>query len=270
MDLICQMAWYFFVYAFLGWCTEVVYAALNHGKFVNRGFLNGPVCPIYGFGVVTVLFILEPIHDKFALLYLGSFLLTSVLEFVTGAVLDKLFHKHWWDYSNERFNIKGYVCLKFSIIWGFACLIVVDMVHPFVRDIVSLVPQKLGAVILLVLTFAIIADMIMTVVGINKVSKHLKLMSATAKELRELSDSLGSGISDKAIHMAEKHESNKAERSQKREQIREKIAELQKRYDDLRTGTPMTARRLHSAFPKLNMIEKLDEIRNKSLRDDRE
>lgn len=257
------LACYFFIYAFLGWCTEVVYAALVHGKFVNRGFLNGPVCPIYGFGVVIVLCLLEPIRGNFALLYAGSVVLTTALEFVTGFVLDKLFRKHWWDYSNERFNIKGYICLKFSLIWGFACLIVVDIVHPVIHEFVKLIPEKIGAAALIVLIFAIVSDMAVTVLGINKTNKHLKIMRATAKELHELSDLIGSEISGKAIHMAEKHESAKAERGVKRAERQARVAELQKKYDELRESIPLTGRRIQKAFPGLRLIERFGDSKSK-------
>lgn len=115
--------WIFFLYAFLGWCTEVSYAALVTGTFVNRGFLNGPVCPVYGFGAVIVLNCLTPLADNLLLLFLGSVALTSALEWFTGFVLEKLFHQRWWDYSDEPFNLSGYVCLRFSIAWALpACL----------------------------------------------------------------------------------------------------------------------------------------------------
>ena len=114
--LIYKALCYFFIYGFLGWCCEVIYAAIIDGKFVNRGFLNGPICPIYGFGVLFVLTLLEPIRENFLFLFIGSVILTSVLEFITGFLLEKVFKMKWWDYSNERFNIHGYICLKFSII----------------------------------------------------------------------------------------------------------------------------------------------------------
>ena len=85
-----EVTWMFFFYAFLGWCAEVAYAAVRRGKFVNRGFLNGPVCPIYGFGLVTVILLLSPLSEKLVLLFLGSVVLTSTLEFLTGWVLETL------------------------------------------------------------------------------------------------------------------------------------------------------------------------------------
>lgn len=136
--------WYFFIYAFLGWCAEVIFAAARKGVFVNRGFLNGPLCPIYGVGLVAVVALLAPARDSLGLLYLGAVLLTSAIELVTGFLMEKLFHQRWWDYSQMPFNIGGYVCLLFSLIWGLACLLIVDVVHPLVAGLVARIPQKLG------------------------------------------------------------------------------------------------------------------------------
>ena len=136
--------WYFFIYAFLGWCAEVVFAAAQKGTFVNRGFLNGPLYPIYGVGLVAVVALLAPVQDSLGLLYLGAVLLTSAIELVTGFLMEKLFHQRWWDYSTMPFNIGGYVCLLFSLIWGLACVLIVDVVHPLVAGFVAHIPTKLG------------------------------------------------------------------------------------------------------------------------------
>lgn len=117
-----ELVWIFIIYAFIGWCTEVSYAALDRGIFVNRGFLNGPYCPIYGCGVVIVVAALTPLKDNLLILFAGSFLLTSILEYITGFILEKVFHNKWWDYSNKPFNLHGYVCLKFSISFIFSFL----------------------------------------------------------------------------------------------------------------------------------------------------
>ena len=89
---IYELLWLFFIYAFFGWCIEVVFCGLNEGHFINRGFLNGPVCPIYGVGGVIVVLCLTPIKDNIFLLFVGSALLTSILELITGFALDKIFH----------------------------------------------------------------------------------------------------------------------------------------------------------------------------------
>lgn len=113
-----QMCWIFIIYAFVGWCCEVAFAAVKLGAFVNRGFLTGPVCPIYGFGMLIVATLLTPLAGNWLLLFLGAAILTSLLELVTGFVLEKFFHQKWWDYSGIRGNIGGYICPQFSLLWG--------------------------------------------------------------------------------------------------------------------------------------------------------
>ena len=110
--------WNFFFYGFVGWCAEVAFAAVRQGKFVNRGFLNGPICPIYGIGVSLIIALLNGYKENLVLLYLASAVLVTLLEWVTGFLLEKLFHHRWWDYSEMPFNIGGYVCPLFSMIWG--------------------------------------------------------------------------------------------------------------------------------------------------------
>ena len=139
-----QILWYFYIYRFLGWCSEVAFAAVAHGKFVNRGFVNGPICSIYGFGVMSVLLVLGPLKSSFWLLFGGSVLFTSAIEYLTGWVREKVFHDKLWDYSKRPLIIKGYVCLEFSVLWGLACVFVVDVFQPLVAKVVALIPKKLG------------------------------------------------------------------------------------------------------------------------------
>lgn len=251
---------YFFIYAFLGWCCEVIFAAVKEGRFVNRGFLNGPACPIYGFGVITVLMILWGVKDNFVLLFFGSVLLTSVLEYVTGYILEKFFHMRWWDYSSEHFNIKGYVCLKFSILWGLACLIVVDIVHPAIENLVLHLPVRLTVVLLCVLTFAMLADAIITAIGISNTNKYLKLLSSTGIRLRKLSDTLGENLFNNTINIVQKSDAikeNLDERYEKtKHELEEQRAAVQAKFNELKSRKPLTARRIFAAFPDLSALEK--------------
>lgn len=183
-----ELLWIFFVYALLGWCTEVSYAALVTGKFVNRGFLNGPVCPIYGFGAAIIFLCLEPLKQNLLLLFLGSVLLTSLLELAAGFVLEKLFHQRWWDYSDEPFNLGGYICLRFSIAWGLIGLFVVDLLHPTVMLLVRLLPHTLGVVLLACFGAVIAVDLAATGSAIARLNRQLKQIDALAGRIRELSD----------------------------------------------------------------------------------
>ena len=132
----------FLIYSFLGWVLEVIYHAVQKGVIVNRGFLNGPVCPVYGFGVVGFLMVLKSINPAVAiedtsiiLLFAGGTVFCSAVELLAGWLLDKLFHMRWWDYSDEPFNIHGYICLRFSLLWGVACVIVFGILFPTMSDI---------------------------------------------------------------------------------------------------------------------------------------
>lgn len=182
------------MYAFLGWCTEVAYSGVRHGRFVNRGFLNGPVCPIYGFGVLSVVLVLEPFKEDPLLLFFGSMLFCSLLEFLAGYAMERIFKDKWWDYSGNPFNIKGYVCLEFSIIWGLACILVIDRVHPHIMRLINAIPQRVGVWLLLILSAAFAADFAITLLELLKLPKKFKAIEELEKALTAVSDNIGEKI----------------------------------------------------------------------------
>ena len=250
----------FFVYAFLGWCTEVAFAAVNSGKFVNRGFLNGPVCPIYGVGVVAVALCLEPVRHNTALLFVGAVIVTSALEWLTGFVLEKIFHARWWDYSELPFNIGGYVCLKFSLMWGLACVLVMRTVHPTVLFLIGLVPELLLRILLAVATAALAADLTVTVLGIRRMQARLSVLTKMAADLRELSDDVGERISENVIAAVDRLEEARDDYEERRDELREKREEFKKQLEGLRRGEL----RMLKAFPSLRSQryqDMLDRIR---------
>ena len=233
-----QFLWIFFVYAFLGWCTEVSYAALRTGKFVNRGFLNGPVCPIYGCGVVVVLVGLTPLKGNFVLLFLGSVVLTSVLELTTGFVLEKLFRQRWWDYSDKPFNLGGYICLEFSIMWGFACLFVVDILHPSIEFFIRLIPHTLGWVLLGLFSAAMAVDLAATVRTIAKLNRQLDQIDQLARRLKTASNEFGENLADRVLEAAERSadwkedwEAAAEEWSQRRAEFQVQLAQRKERLE---------------------------------------
>ena len=115
----------FFAFSFLGWLMEVMVVIFKERKIVNRGFLIGPCCPIYGFGGLIMTLLLQNIKNNPIILFLLSLLICSVLEYGTSYVMEKLFHARWWDYSNRKFNINGRICLTNMIAFGLlGCLII--------------------------------------------------------------------------------------------------------------------------------------------------
>mgnify|MGYP002772186464 FL=1 len=201
-----ELVWIFIIYAFIGWCTEVSYAALDRGIFVNRGFLNGPYCPIYGCGVVIVVAVLTPLKENLLILFIGSFLLTSILEYITGYLLEKVFHNQWWDYSDKPFNIHGYVCLKFSIYWGLACTFIMDVLHPIIYKGITLMPHIPGVILLCIIMTVFFVDCGITVATILKFNKRLKVMDEMAERIHKLSDEIGENIYENVTDIVEKSE----------------------------------------------------------------
>ena len=255
--------WLFFVYAFLGWCAEVCYAALRTGKFVNRGFLNGPVCPIYGFGMAAVLWALRPLMGNTVLLFLGSVVLTSLLEWLTGFLLEKLFHQRWWDYSDEPFNLGGYICLRFSLYWGLACLFVLKIVHPTVLWGVRAVPRSIGWVLLAVFAAAMAADLAATVRNVVRMNRQLRQLDELAGRLREVSNDLGGRLAGGVLAGAEAREDVLDSLDQLREAAERRRAELRQNVEEVRDD--LAQRRFQLRLEQAEWLEErerdLDELR---------
>jgi uncharacterized membrane protein len=260
---IYQLLQLFLLYAFLGWCAEVCYAAVTSGQVVNRGFLNGPVCPIYGVGMVGVLLLLEPISDNLLLLFFLGMLLCSVVELIGGWVLDKVFQSHWWDYSNQPFNLGGYVCLGFSILWGFAVTFVVRLVHPFILTLVDLIPHTLGVVLLILLYALFAADMVITVVTIVGMKKRLGELEKVAEALQGVGDSISDRLGNTALaadaKLDEWKESSQEKLTESREKMetavetgKEKLAEAkEKRAEARETSREKNKERLENTLQEL-------------------
>ena len=241
---------------------EVAYAALNTGRFVNRGFLNGPYCPIYGFGVVIVVAALTPIKDNLLILFAGSLLLTSVLEYITGLVLEKIFHNKWWDYTNEPFNIQGYVCLKFSIMWGLACTFVMKLVHPAIYKAITVIPFVAGVAILVTIMIGFTVDCCVTVATILKFNKHLRLMNEMAARLHQISDEIGehiyenvSTVVEKSEQFQDEHEEFLQKIAEKRTDKRAEYEELLQKYKALYEKKNIGFSRLVKAFPGMESLQ---------------
>lgn len=245
-----QFLWIFFLYAVLGWCTEVSYAALITGKFVNRGFLNGPVCPIYGFGVVIVLTCLTPLKHNIFLLFIGSVILTSALEWLTGFILEKIFHHRWWNYSDKPFNLDGYICLPFSLAWGLACLFVVEILHPSIEFLICIIPHTLGWTLLGLFCVIMAVDLTATVRTIAKINRRLGQIDELAAKIRAASNEFGENLADKVLDAAEKG-------SDWKEDLEVLVGTLSERKDDLEGVI---------AARKAELQENLDDLKDNLLR----
>lgn len=245
---------YFFIYGTLGWMLEVSFQSIKTGKFINRGFLNGPICPIYGVGAAIVIFFLSGIADSNKLmLFLGSIFITTVIELITGFLLDKIFHKHWWDYSDRRFNIGGYVCLEFSIAWGFLCLFLYDINHPLVQKMVDIIPYKAKIYILIILSIIICIDFISTLNTLIGLNKRFKIIDKVNSELRVVSDDIGEKIYEGTIRLEDIEKDIKSRG--KEVDVKGRFSKNWDRFNDFQE------RRLLKAFPNLRKeIDRIEEL----------
>lgn len=192
-----QYVCFFFVYSILGWCVEVAFAAVNTRQLVNRGFLNGPACPVYGFGMVGLLAVLGPWQSNIAVVFVVAAVLATLVELVAGVALYKLFHTRWWDYTKFRGNLGGFICPRFSLLWGLGGIIMVRLVHPPVAAAVQAIPPLALAVADGVLTVGFAVDVGISfaqAAGLERRLERLKDFSAAMRRLSDaMTDKIGTG-----------------------------------------------------------------------------
>ena len=205
--LLARVVLYFFVYGCVGWGVEVAFAAVTTRQLVNRGFLNGPICPIYGFGMVALVSAMQLLPkpeqtgegtNTVLVFFVGMFI-TTLIELVGGWVLFKLFHTRWWDYSMYRFNLGGYICPQFSLLWGLGSVLMVKVVHPLVAGLsmpLPGVPLLLVDAVLLVVFGVDVALSAAAAIGLNRYLTEIDEMRAA---LRRTSDRLTEVIGTNAM-----------------------------------------------------------------------
>ena len=145
VDLYHIVSW-FIIYSFFGWVWETSYVSLKEGEYINRGFINGPFCTIYGAGAISVYLVLKPVEYNLLLLFLGGIVVATVLEYFTAVLMESIFHTSWWDYSDKKFNFQGRICLGASLGWGFFTVGLFRILHPVVEDIVAMYPIYIGEI----------------------------------------------------------------------------------------------------------------------------
>lgn len=251
---------FFLIYSCTGWCLEVIFAAATTGQLVNRGFLNGPVCPIYGFGMVIVLFALTPLQNSVLLLYIGGVILPSALELVGGWALYKLYHTRWWDYSDFPFNIGGYICLEFSLLWGVGTLVVMRIVHPVVAGLVDMIPPFVGFVVMCVLYAVYAADVVVTAFAASGLAKTLDAMEQLADSIHAVSDAMTQLLGTTTLNADQKLDEQRLqlklaaaearEAAPKKRALRETLAAVRAKTEEAREAAKRA-----SEIAKLNTAE---------------
>lgn len=258
METLCYWFLLFLSYSFLGWVCETVYCSVGSRRFVNRGFLTGPLCPVYGFGALLVLWLLRPVQMHVLPLFLSGMVVTTVLEYLTSVLLEKLFHMKWWDYSRYRFQINGRVCLLNSLMFGALSVLLVLFINPFVEHAVASLPKTWLILLAWILLAVLIWDTVSTVRTLLIVKGKMEQLYQLRTELHEKAESarveLGQNLEETIERLRAAAGEVRQNADEERAQLRERLEQLVQKLRDterLDTLSRMNSRRLLAAFPKL-------------------
>lgn len=279
-----HILWVFIIYCFLGWVWESSFCSIKAKKLINRGFLIGPYIPIYGCGALVVYLTLYPFRDQLLLVYIGGVIFPTILEFVTSWVMEKVFAATWWDYSNEKFNIQGRICLKVSLFWGFFSVAMVEIFHPLVLMLIDKIPRHTGEIAGGIFVVVFSADFAHTVVATLDIKKTLAKMENVRADILQFLEVHNLGAEYKELspsrmlnYLKEQWEERKeylenipvaGTISEYKEELEEKLSALVKRYE----GNKPKKRRARvlqrhvKAYPKLKSTKysvSLDEMKKR-------
>lgn len=249
---IIQWLFFFYFYCFFGWIFESTYVSIKSRKFVNRGFMRGPFLPIYGSGAIMMLVVSMPFQDNIFLTYIAGCIGATVLELVTGVVMEALFKVRYWDYSNQKFNYKGHICLSSTVAWGFLTIFMTEFLHKGVEKIVFAIPVTVVNVVTVIVTVYIIIDFTLSfkaamdlrdiLVGLEKakeemerIQKRLDVLIAVANDERETRKLESSVRIDELMDSIEERFKSFKERvrinpSEFVDDVRDEIMELRSKY----------------------------------------
>lgn len=249
IDIIKIIA-YFIVYSFIGWAIESVYKSYLQKKLINTGFLNGPICPIYGIGALIMFLFLNKINDNLFLVFIVGFIVLSIWEYIVGYLLEKFFHTKYWDYTGNKFNIKGRVCLFNSTAWGFLSVLFIHFWHPFIVEKIDSIPENILITIVWVLSAYILIDTTQSIIKLKTLDKKLE-------KLKELNQTIKEKLSE--LNNIKTEGANN---------LQELIETLQVQQKKLKTKVLKQTTRLKKAFPTMKsekitefLSQKLEEIR---------
>lgn len=272
IDFYHLMNW-LIIYSFFGWVWETCYVSIKSGKFVNRGFINGPLCTIYGFGAVSVYVILRPFSDNLLYLYLGGVVVATALEYVTAVLMESIFHTSWWDYSDNKFNFQGRICLGASLGWGAFTVILFKVLHPLVESIVILYPVYVGEIGICVIGVGYVVDFAFSAAAAFRIHEKLPVIEAAMEQAKgemlvKMHEKIASvGFAKEATLESVKERLGDVEVLKEMEQKRAAItaeisAELQKRKEAMAAKVGHNMQRFVKAYPNLNRGYKLHSLKN--------
>lgn len=251
----------FFLYSFCGWIYESCLVSFQKKTWVNRGFLNGPIVPIYGAGATVVYVCLSGIPDQPTLIFLAGMAAATLLEYVTSYVMEKLFHARWWDYSHYKYHIKGRICLLASLLWGFLSLLMMDVLQPFMNSVIAAIPRQAGEIAGYFIFLIFGTDLGITVAYTLQLDKKLAELARYREEFMEYLEStrlyetreeLRERVENLPVwSLGETLKERIEEHQERREEIEEKFRSLVDVYEKRVRLQSMIEKRLIKAFPTM-------------------
>lgn len=261
--------YFFFITAFIGWIYESCFVSVKEHKLTNRGFLNGPVIPIYGGAGTAIMLATNPFKENYFLVFLSGMIVASLFEFITSWVMEKLFHAKWWDYSNWKPNIQGRVCLWASLFWGFLSVTMQMFIKPALDKIIYKIPMQGGKIAAYFIFMIFMSDTVYTVICTIQFDKKIA-------ELRKIRDEFTEYIQHTHVYeeLSEAKERIKTSEliksiTERTEEllpnlpnINEKLDAFKKSYIENANKFNYVQKRLINAFPDIKFTELDDELKD--------
>jgi len=220
-----QWLLFFFLYCFLGWIWETSYVSVLQKHFVNRGFMYGTAIPIYGFGAIAMLIATLPFKNNLIAVYFVGLIAATVLELFTGLAMERIFKVKYWDYSNQKLNYKGYICVSSSLFWGLLSVVLVKWVHSFFERQLNKIPVDTQYAILITVIVVFLTDLGLSVKAALDLRKVIIQMEKLKKEMDRIKDELADRVDRTVEEISGRVDQTVDELSEKFSQTREAVSD---------------------------------------------
>lgn len=282
---------YLILYSIVGWIWESCYMSVLERKIVNRGYVTGPVCTIYGVGAVALYLLLRPFAGNHVVLFFAGAFVATLLEYVTAVVMESIFHTSWWDYTNQKFNYKGRICLSSTIAWGAASVLLFTVLQPAMNRLIALYPENIGHIMIIAIAIIYLIDFTFATIAAADLSERLEKVDALFEEFTEYikgsrlyearEDIAGRIDAFKEQYKGKNYMARFSKRMDVRqaliseqlsklgitnytEELKEKIAGLGRRSNEVFTRNRFQQHRIIRAYPNLKTHARVAEDRIKS------
>lgn len=277
----------FFIYSFIGWIYESGYVSVTKKILVNRGFLNGPIIPLYGCGATLVFIIFWRYKGQDLIIFFGGMFVATMLEYITSYLMEAIFHAKWWDYCDMKFNVNGRICLAASLVWGFLSLLMINVIQPIVIYIINLLKSHHNKYVAFIIITVFCLDVTITVVHTLKLDELLSELhnmriefsnymvrtnlfeskddlknQLFSNKFTELLDNIKKALEENKEKLIENQEKRKSFGWRKfKKDVEKHVKEYTLKFQTQANNTSFVQKRLLKAFPKLDYSKREDVLK---------